>query len=260
MKVRFGVFVAVLIIFMLLFGPLQLNLPETKAQQSSLIVDRTYWLRLSTNAWRYYQPGVGVDSTTGLHSAGLGFSDFTDWDLGVYIQATIDANKLGILDTAGSWGADARFNKILTFLKTRQLTSDGQPYCWYKSTDGTPSGYDPQWAADTGELLVALNNLRGFRPNLAETINYIVYNRTNYTRLQQNVDDLTYSRNIYDYYIASGFACSAARRGRRCGSRPRRAPRSPRPRRTPMRRRGGRPPRRLRPVSRAPSTASFDWS
>ena len=63
-----------------------------------------------------------------------------------------------------------------------------------------------QWAADTGELLVALNNLRVFSPNLAETINYIVYNRTNYTRLQQNVDDLTYSRNIYDYYIANGFA------------------------------------------------------
>ena len=113
------------------------------------------------------QPGVGVNSNTGLHAASLEYNEFTDWDLGVYIQATIAANKLGILSTDGSWGADARFNKILTFLKTRQLTSDRQPYCWYTS-NGDPSGNDPQYAADTGELLVALNNLRVFRPNLVD--------------------------------------------------------------------------------------------
>ena len=134
--------VSIFIIFIFLLGNAQNIFPITAGQQANLVVDRSYWLRLANNAWKYYQPGVGVDSTTGLHSAGLGFNDFTDWDLGVYIQATIDANKLGILDTGGSWGADARFNKILTFLKTRQLTSDGQPYCWYKSTDGTPSGND----------------------------------------------------------------------------------------------------------------------
>ena len=43
---------------------------------------------------------------------------------------------------------------------------------------------DEQNAADTGELLVALNNLRVFRPDLADTINNIVYNRTNYAPLE----------------------------------------------------------------------------
>jgi hypothetical protein len=55
-------------------------------------------------------------------------------------------------------------------------------------------------------LLVALNKLRTFRPDLAEDINYIVYNRTNYTALEQQVDTFGNSKVIYDYYAASGFA------------------------------------------------------
>jgi len=161
---------------------------------------------LANNAWKYFQPGVSVDSTTGLHSAGLGYPYFTDWDLGVYIQSIIAANQLGILSRSGSWGADARFNKILTFLQTRQLSSNGLPYVWYQSADGNPQVTDEQNAADTGELLVALNNLRVFRPDLADAINNIVYNRTNYAPLEQNVDGLTNSKNLYDYYVASGFA------------------------------------------------------
>ena len=178
----------------------------TEGQQGSLVVDRAYWLGLANNAWKYFQPGVGVDSTTGLHSAGLGFPYFTDWDLGVYIQSIIDVNRLGILSTGGTWGADARFNKILAFLQTRQLTSNGLPYAWYQSVNGNPNGTEVQNAADTGELLVALDNLRVFRPDLAVTINNIVYNRTNYAPLQQAVDALTNSKNLYDYYVASGFA------------------------------------------------------
>ena len=95
---------AVFFVLMLLLGIAQFFVPITEGQQGNLVVDRSYWLRLANNAWNYYQPGVSVDSATGLHSAGLGFNEFTDWDLGVYIQAIIDANKLGILSTGGVLG------------------------------------------------------------------------------------------------------------------------------------------------------------
>ena len=115
--------VVILLILMLLFGMTQVFIPVTEGQQASLVVDRSYWLRLANNAWKYFQPGVGVDSTTGLHSAGLGYPYFTDWDLGVYIQAIIDANQLGILSSSGIWGADSRISLIMNFLQTRQLSS-----------------------------------------------------------------------------------------------------------------------------------------
>jgi len=205
-KVKAKRVVAFFFVFVFLFGIAQMFVPVTEGQQGSLVVDRAYWLRLANNAWKYFQPGVSVDSTTGLHSAGLGYPYFTDWDLGVYIQAIIDANQLGILSNSGTWGADARLNKIMNFLQTRQLNQNGLPYVWYQSANGYPYGTDQQNAADTGELLVALNNLRVFRPDLAGAINNIVYNRTNYAPLEQNVDSLTNSKNLYDYYVASGFA------------------------------------------------------
>jgi hypothetical protein len=161
---------------------------------------------LANDAWKYFQPDVGVDSTTGLHSASLGFPYLTDWDLGIYIQSIIAVNQLGILSASGTWGADARFNKILTFLQTRQLTTNGLPYAWYQSANGNPNGTEIQNAADSGQLLVSLNNLRVFRPDLADAINNIVFNRTNYAPLEQAVDGLTNSKNIYDYYVANGFA------------------------------------------------------
>jgi hypothetical protein len=102
------------------------------------------------------------------------------------------------LSASGTWGADARVNKILTFLQTRQLNSNGLPYAWYQSENGNPYGTKIQNAADSEQLLVALNNLRFFRPELADTINNIVYNRTNYAPLEQAVDGLTNSKNIYE--------------------------------------------------------------
>jgi hypothetical protein len=194
------------LIFMFLCGLGQFFVPATEGQQASLVVDRSYWLGLASNAWNYFQPGVGVDSTTGLHSAGLGYPYFTDWDLGVYIQAIIDANQLGILSNSGTWGADSRLTKIMSFLQTRQLNQNGLPYVWYQSANGYSYGTDQQNAADAGELLVALNNLRVFRPDLAGAINNIVFTRTNYALLEQNVDSLTNSKNLYDYYVACGFA------------------------------------------------------
>ena len=205
MKVKVKQVLAVFLICMFLLGIAQLFVPTTDAQQS-LVTDRAYWTGLVNNAWKYFQPGVGLDSTTGLQSASLGFPYLTDWDLGIYIQSIIAVNQLGILSASGTWGADARFTKVLAFLQTRQLTSSGVPYAWYHSDSGNPNGTEVQNAADTGQLLVALNNLKVFRPDLADQINTIVYNRTNYEPLEKAVDGLTNSKNLYDYYVASGFA------------------------------------------------------
>ena len=60
---------------------------------SAQTINSTVWQAVAANAWTYFQPGVGVDSTTGLPcSSG---PVFTDWDLGAYIQAVIDAQKIG---------------------------------------------------------------------------------------------------------------------------------------------------------------------
>ena len=61
-------------------------------------VDSTVWKAVAANAWAYFQPGIGVDSKTGLpYAGGSEFHGFTDWDLGVYIQAVIDAQKIGLI-------------------------------------------------------------------------------------------------------------------------------------------------------------------
>ncbi len=116
MKVNAKV-VSVFVVLVFLLANTQTFIPLTDGQEGSLVVDEAYWLRLANNAWKYFQPGIGIDSTTGLQSTGLGYLIFTDWDLGVYIQAIIAANKLGILNTDGPWGADARINKTLAFFK-----------------------------------------------------------------------------------------------------------------------------------------------
>jgi hypothetical protein len=166
-----------------------------------------YWMEVAQNAWSYFQPGKGVDANTGLHGATLNWPYFTDWDLGTYIQAIIDANKMGILEKAGAWGADERLNKLLTFLESRELTVEGLPYQWYESRTGRKwgEGGGPD-LIDTGKLLVALQNLRLHRSDLAERINRVVYERTNYSRMWTGVDGIAGSNSIYAYYVAKGFA------------------------------------------------------
>ena len=62
-------------------------------------MNRTVWTAVAKNAWNYFSPGIGVDSTTGLPFAGGdGFKAFTDWDLGSYIQAVIDAQEIGLIN------------------------------------------------------------------------------------------------------------------------------------------------------------------
>jgi hypothetical protein len=169
--------------------------------------DTAYWLDLAGNAWEYFQPGKGVNAETGLHQAGLWFPYFTDWDLGVYIQTIIDAQKLGLISDEGSWGANERFEKVLSFLETRPLAADGRPYTWYSSASGLNAFGDTAQnsAEDAGKLLVSLRNLKLFKPSLAARIDNIVYNLYNYEPFFW-LETLSGSVSIYKYYSAMGFA------------------------------------------------------
>jgi hypothetical protein len=187
--------------------------------KSAQTVNSTMWLAVAKNAWAYFQPDVGVNSTTGLPSSGYGSPSFTDWDLGVYIQAVIDAQNLNLTNTDGAWGSSARLEKILTFLETRPLNNTTHyPFWFYQATDGqdwhqdSDSATSPVDVIDTGRLFVALNNLRVFNSSLTSRINNIVlygqyFNRSNYAALVPSIktDGLT-ETSIYAYYIESGFA------------------------------------------------------
>ena len=159
------------------------------------------WARV---AWGYFQPGVGVSSHTGLHYAASGWYFFTDWDLGVYIKAITDAEKLGIVARGGEWGADYRLEKVLGFLETRELV-DGVPYVQYDADTGIPSGYIGKQTAhpsDCANLLLALDDLRRFRPDLAARINSLV-TRYNFQKL---ADHSYFSADdIYPSYVAQGY-------------------------------------------------------
>lgn len=203
MKARYLI-VTVILIVVLLASPVYLHLGNN--QLKTVGGSRTYWRALAENAWEYFQPGKGVDATTGLHGASINYPYFTDWDLGIYIQAIIDAERLGILSRDGVWGADARLEKILLFLESRQLTSDGLPYVWYSSRTGGRYVDAPANAWDTGKLLVALQNLKLERSDLARRIDILVYDKVNYEPLREVVDSWTSFADIYYYYAARGFA------------------------------------------------------
>ena len=185
---------------------------------SAQTINSAVWKQVAANAWNYFQPGVGVDANTGLPFAGTGgFPYFTDWDLGAYIQAVIDAQKIGLIDTGGSWGSHDRLDKVLTFLETRELNStSGYPYWFYQASDGkdyhsiSDGAAGPVDVADTGRLLVALNNLKTYNSNWTQRINNFVYNvngdRSNYAALAPGVKaESATSISIYAYYTFSGF-------------------------------------------------------
>ena len=169
---------------------------------------------MAATAWAYYQPNIGVDPDTGLpYAAGLSFRGFTDWDLGSYVQAVIDAQEIGLIDINGTWGSYARFDKVLTFLENRPLNAYGYPFQFYDATTGRE--YYPASSAstrivdigDTGKLFVALNNLRNLNNAFAPRINNIVLNgRSNYTALVAKISNYVNSKDIYWYYVSSGFA------------------------------------------------------
>jgi hypothetical protein len=185
---------------------------------SAQTINSTVWLQVAANAWAFYQPTVGVDVNTGLpYSAGTDYKVFTDWDLGAYIQAIIDAQKIGLIDTNGTWGSYDRLDKVLTFLETRPLNNaTGYPFWFYDAvTGGNDSSIDSEQThadgADTGRLFVALNSLKNYNSaNFAARVDNYVYNklgnRSDYSVLVPNIKIDASSNNLYAYYIDSGFA------------------------------------------------------
>ena len=225
--VAFAILAVLLISFVALFFMqssklvhwLGIDVPPTQAESSVVTesgqpYNRSAWLSVAANAWAYFQPGVGVDANTGLpYAAGTNFKAFTAWDLGCYIQAVIDAQKLGLVSAGGAWGSSARLEKIINFLETRPLNATtGYPFWYYDATNGQDFHVLSDKATsivdtvDTGRLFVALNNLRTYNGSLVSGIDYIVYNQSNYAPLLSGVENDAASRSVYAYYFDSGFA------------------------------------------------------
>ncbi len=184
--------------------------------ESAQAMNSTAWQKIAETAWKYYAPGVGVDVKTGLPWTSTGSQYFTDWDLGVYIQALIDASKLNLTQPTGDWGFNSRIDKVLKFLETRELNNYSYPFWFYQATDAkvwhqtSDKATDTVDVVDTGRLFVALNNLRSYDSNFTARVNNFVYdqqgNRSNYAAIVPSLASEEGSTSIYSYIICSGFA------------------------------------------------------
>jgi hypothetical protein len=199
-SIKYFIIIALIIAFLILISILYLSF---LIKPSFYIIDD--WLDWAKIAWKYFEPGVGVDAKTGLHYARIDWHRFTDWDLGVYISAIIDAEKLGLIMRDGPWGSNYRFEKVLSFLETRPITSNKLPYAQYDSTTGgVPKDIGNKTAhpSDSAKLLLALDDLRHFRPDLAPRINSIIA-RYNFELFAYS--DYFASDDIYPFYAAQGY-------------------------------------------------------
>jgi len=204
MNKKFKQYYVGFIILLIMLSVFQVSVHEVNGAPEDTIGDNAYWKRLAENAWQYFQPGVGVNSKTGLHYASVGFHCFTSWDLAVYLNAILDAQALGLISVSGDWGADYRLTKVLDWLQTIQLTDNNQPYLWYDADTGRPAfsvSRDGNNIYDYGSFLVALHRVAVSKPYFADTINYIVNTRLNTSSL---VPQFGHYRD-YTYYAAHGF-------------------------------------------------------
>ena len=192
-----------LLIVMILFSTfLLLPIGNCEKQINS---DREYWQDLAEKAWQFYQPDRAVNSHTGLHGAAVDWPYFTEWDLGTYIQAIIDARELGLIQNDGQWGFNSRIEKILHFLQTRQLTSNNVPYNTYNSVSGEPHGDSPTFCIDEGKLYLSLYNLKIVQPDLTQTIDNIVKVRHNNTEIVPDPLLWVGNTDMYTYYASIAF-------------------------------------------------------
>jgi hypothetical protein len=162
------------------------------------------WREYAEIAWKYYSPWKGWNPETGLPWTNPYYHRVNGWDLGAYIVAIIDAEKLGIITKDE---ADGRLNKVTNFLVNRRLTAQGIPCIVYDSDTGLPVGDNPGSSnpSDEGRFLIALHLLRTHRPEFESTINYIVYRKCNYTVLANSWTAWKTTRDYYAYYAAQGF-------------------------------------------------------
>ena len=198
---------SLIIAALLLTGGLVYLLPElvshTTSNGASDSIDD--WFGWAQTSWKYFQPGVGVSSETGLCFTSSDSRTFTDRDVGMYLSAVISAQRLGLLSKNDSWGSDFRIEKILTFLETRPITSDRLPYAQYNSQNGNISNdahNQTASAADFGFLLLALDDLENFRPDLAHRVGIIV---TRYNTEKYAQSDYFAADNYYPFYLAQGY-------------------------------------------------------
>ncbi len=147
---------------------------------SSLAADaEDRWFTWASVAWRFFQPSIGLDSQTGLSYAGSQYPYFTLWDTGTYLFAVMDAEKLGLIGRSGTWGFSSRVDKLLSFLETMPLAANNLPYLWYSASDGRPAfGDQTTNHSDLAQLLIALHNLRTYRPEYSGRVQSIA-NRIN---------------------------------------------------------------------------------
>ncbi len=213
------VFVTIAVILISIFAVLPKQSVSSNNRAPGLIesaqtINSAVWMKVATNAWAYFTPGIGVDAKTGLpYAEGSSFTGFTDWDLGCYIQAVIDAQKLGLIGNDSAWDFSARINDVLAFLENRPLNATtNYPFQFYDATtgkeDSSVSQEETVDVIDTGRLFVALNNLINYNSSLKQPIdNIVLYGRSNYTALMPSIEnDFLSSTSIYSYYIVSGFA------------------------------------------------------
>ena len=176
---------------------------SSHVQVKALTMDQ--WRAHAQVAWRYYQAGIGVHATTGIDRAKLDWDSVTDWDTAGYITAIIDAHKLGLIEKAGTWGFTYRIDKVLSYLETRQLGTNGAtpnyPYwAYYWDSSGYRTPYT-DWS-DSGKLLLALDQLRIYDASFQTRVQDIFLRcKTAYDVMATHVPV-----HYYGYLVAYGFA------------------------------------------------------
>jgi len=163
------------------------------------------WIEWAKIAWRYFEPGVGVDKNTGLHRASLYWNAFTDWDLGGYLITILYAEKIGLINREGEWGADKRIEKVLDFLERRELKEDGIAYSGYDMNGKPLYSTSITNPSDSGRLLIALYMIKKYKPYFSSRIDNIVYKKHNYKKIAMDNEAWKTTSDFYAYYVAHGF-------------------------------------------------------
>ena len=200
-----GTFITVLLLIAVFLPVLPQAWGSTQPSLSpQSVYSSTDWTNWAATAWKYYQPGVGVNSATGLHRASTYWHCFTDWDLGSYIYSIIYARKLNLIVDSGTWGFSSRVTKVLNFLSNRPL-SGSTPYIAYDWATGqacSDTGTQKTGAGDAGRLLAALYALETYSSGYASTVNSIFAR----SRSTYNSFALQVGSDYYSYAVAEGYA------------------------------------------------------
>ena len=189
---------------------LQTQTTERTIATAFTSADSLDWLGIARVAWRYYQPGVGVNPETGINRAKLDWDALTDWNTGSYIVATIDAHKLGLIGSNCTWEFRDRMSRVFRHLLTRELGVNhgvwNWPY-WAYYWNGRPY-YNPAYmytdVSDSGRLLYALDLLRRYDSSFQGQVREVFLRcKTAYDSLSTCVDERL---NYYGVLEAVGFS------------------------------------------------------